>query len=62
MFNNTKNYTVGVIGAMKAEIDALKPRLENGGTATVSGVEFVYGELFGMNVVAARQSFRRYMC
>lgn len=53
MFNNTKNYTVGVIGAMKAEIDALKPRLENGGTATVSGVEFVYGELFGMNVVAA---------
>ena len=54
MFKNKDNFTVGVIGAMKPEIDALKPRLENGGTVTVSGVEFVYGELFGMNVVAAQ--------
>lgn len=54
MFKNKDRYTVGVIGAMKPEIDALKPRLENGGAVTVSGVEFVYGELFGMNVVAAQ--------
>ena len=51
-FDNDK-LTVGVIGAMKAEIDMLKPRLTNGGTVTVSGIEFVYGELFGMNLVAA---------
>lgn len=54
MFKDKNKYTVGVIGAMKPEIDALKPRLENGGAATISGVEFVYGELFGMNVVAAQ--------
>ena len=53
MFNN-KKFTVGVIGAMRPEIDALKPRLLNGGTVTVSGIEFVYGELYGMNVVAAQ--------
>ena len=54
MFKKKDKYTVGVIGAMKPEIDALKPRLENGGVTTISGVEFVYGELFGMNVVAAQ--------
>lgn len=54
MFKNKDRYTVGVIGAMRPEIDALKPRLQNGGTVVVSGVEFVYGELFGMNVVAAQ--------
>ena len=54
MFKNSNKFTVGVIGAMKPEIDALKPKLENGGMVTVSGIEFVYGELFGMNVVAAQ--------
>ena len=54
MFKNSNKFTVGVIGAMKHEIDALKPKLENGGMVTVSGIEFVYGELFGMNVVAAQ--------
>ena len=53
MFNNDK-FTIGVIGAMRPEIDALKPRLQNGGTVTISGIEFVYGELYGMNVVAAQ--------
>ncbi|MBQ8967722.1 5'-methylthioadenosine/adenosylhomocysteine nucleosidase [Ruminococcus sp.] len=48
-----KFFTVGVIGAMKAEIDALKPRIENCKTLTLSGIEFVYGDLFGMHVVAA---------
>lgn len=38
---------------MKPEVDAVKELLKNGGTHTVSGIEFVYGELFGMNVVAA---------
>ena len=54
MYFKNSRFTAGVIGAMKPEIDALKPRLENGGTVTVSGIEFVYGELFGMNVVAAQ--------
>lgn len=53
MFKNKDLYTVGVIGAMKPEVDAIKGLLKDGSTYTVSGIEFVYGELFGMNVVAA---------
>ena len=53
MFKDKNKRSIGVIGAMAEEIDALKASLENAGSITISGREFIYGELYGMNVVAA---------
>lgn len=45
---------IGIIGAMSAEVDALKSILENKSTQTISGVEFVSGKLYGKDVVVAQ--------
>lgn len=52
MLTNNKPL-IGVIGAMKPEIDALKERLTDKQVTTVSGVEFVRGQFEGTEVVAA---------
>ena len=45
---------IGIIGAMAVEVEALKAKLENKSTETVSGIEFASGVLCGKNVVIAR--------
>ena len=45
---------IGIIGAMSSEVEALKARIENGTTETVSGIEFVSGKLCGKDVVVAQ--------
>lgn len=44
---------IGIIGAMQIEIEDLKPRLNNTYTETYSGIEFLSGQLYGNEVVAA---------
>ena len=44
---------IGVIGAMKMEVEGLKALLENPETTTISGIEFVTGKLNGTEVVLA---------
>ncbi len=44
---------IGIIGAMKVEIDDVKSRVENPVTETVSGIDFVRGTLNGTEVVVA---------
>lgn len=44
---------IGVIGAMQIEIDNLKKSLSNQSTEIISGVEYVKGEIDGVEVVAA---------
>lgn len=46
--------TVGIIAAMKSEIDALKAQIVNPKAETISGVEYISGTLFGIPVVAAQ--------
>ena len=50
----TKINTIGVIAAMQIEIDALKERLENAETVTISGIDYVCGELHDKRVIAAK--------
>lgn len=45
--------TLGIIGAMQMEVDNLKESLENQSTVTVSGVNFVCGNIGEVEVVAA---------
>lgn len=45
---------IGIIGAMAVEVEALKAKLENKRTETVSGIEFASGVLCGKDVVIAR--------
>ena len=45
---------IGIIGAMSAEVEALKARIENSVTEKISGVEFVSGKLCGKDVVIAQ--------
>lgn len=45
--------TVGVIGAMKAEIEGLKAAMSGMETKTVAGIEFFTGTVSGREVVAA---------
>ncbi len=45
---------IGIIGAMKPEIDGIKEVLENKTIETVSGIEFVRGTYCGKEVVAAK--------
>ena len=46
--------TVGVIGAMASEIDALKAAVEEPETMTISGVEYVSGRMGNVNVIVAK--------
>ena len=45
---------IGIIGAMSVEVEALKAKLEDSHTETVSGIEFYFGRLFGKQTVVAR--------
>ena len=45
---------IGIIGAMSVEVEALKAKLEDSHTETVSGIEFYCGRLFGKQTVVAR--------
>lgn len=45
--------TVGIIGAMKEEIEAVKEMATNTTKETYSGIEFVSGKIFDVNVVIA---------
>jgi len=45
---------IGIIGAMAVEIDAIKARIEESATQTISGCAFVSGRLAGQDVVAAQ--------
>ncbi len=45
---------IGIIGAMKPEIDGIKAVLENKKTENISGIEFVCGTVCGREVVAAQ--------
>lgn len=45
---------VGIIGAMKIEVDALKAAMTDTEIKTVSGIEFVSGRLQGRRVVVAQ--------
>ena len=45
---------IGIIGAMGVETDALKAMVENEKKETVSGVEFVSGQIRGKDVVVAQ--------
>ncbi|SOB98249.1 5'-methylthioadenosine/adenosylhomocysteine nucleosidase [Pseudobutyrivibrio ruminis] len=44
---------LGIIGAMQIEIENLKPSIKNHKTSTISGVNFIEGEVNGVPVVAA---------
>ena len=45
---------IGIIGAMSAEVEALKAKIENPRTERISGTEFVWGRLSGKDVVVAQ--------
>ena len=45
--------TIGIIGAMQMEVDNLKEAMDNQSTVTVSGVNFVCGNIGEIDVVAA---------
>lgn len=45
---------IGIIGAMGVETDALKAMVENATAETISGVEFVRGQISGREVVVAQ--------
>ena len=45
---------IGIIGAMSAEVEALKAKIENAKTEKISGAEFVSGKLSGKDVVVAQ--------
>lgn len=44
---------IGIIGAMKIEVDEIASKIENKHTETVSGIEYIKGTLFGKDVVCA---------
>ncbi|MBO5658024.1 MAG: 5'-methylthioadenosine/adenosylhomocysteine nucleosidase [Duodenibacillus sp.] len=44
---------IGIIGAMRIEVDALKAKLANPVTETISGIDFHQGQLNGVDVVVA---------
>lgn len=44
---------IGIIGAMKQEIEMLEAMLESSSSETVSGIEYVKGKLHGTDVVLA---------
>lgn len=44
---------IGIIGAMQVEIDGLRAIMENKKSVTLSGIDFVFGDIFGKRVVTA---------
>lgn len=44
---------IGIIGAMRIEVEALKAKLDNASTMTISGVDYHQGQLHGVDVVVA---------
>ena len=44
---------IGIIGAMRIEVEALKAKLTNATTTTISGVDYHQGQLHGVDVVVA---------
>lgn len=46
--------TVGIIGAMKVEIEEIQKKLQDVSTETISGIEYVQGMLSGKKVIAAK--------
>lgn len=48
-----KAYDIGIIGAMKPEVETLIDMLKDANAECVSGVKFHTGKLFGKNVVVA---------
>lgn len=44
---------IGIIGAMKSEMDAIKDSIENPHIDEISGIQFVRGSIHGVEVVAA---------
>ncbi len=44
---------LGIIGAMQMELENLKPSIKNQSMETISGIEFINGEIDGVEVVAA---------
>ena len=49
-----KMQTVGVIAAMQIEIDGIREKLQDPVIETVSGIEYVRGQLHGKTVIAAK--------
>ena len=45
---------LGIIGAMKVEVDSLKENMRNKSVATCAGMEFCQGELEGLEVVVVQ--------
>ncbi|MBO7402966.1 MAG: 5'-methylthioadenosine/adenosylhomocysteine nucleosidase [Lachnospiraceae bacterium] len=54
MYFDGEREVVGIIAAMKAEIDDLKSRITDPGTVEISGITYVYGRLGKYDVVAAQ--------
>lgn len=44
---------LGIIAAMQLEMDAIRAKIENAKTETVSGITYITGEIYGYPVVAA---------
>ncbi len=53
MFTNSNKKIIGIIGAMKSEIEAVQSSVENAKTVTISGTDYVYGEIYDVNIVVA---------
>ncbi len=54
MYFTGEKKVVGIIAAMKAEIDELRNAIENPKSVEISGITYVYGEMYGKDVVAAQ--------
>ncbi|MBQ5439325.1 MAG: 5'-methylthioadenosine/adenosylhomocysteine nucleosidase [Clostridia bacterium] len=44
---------IGIIGALKVEIEGINEKMENKETLTLSGIDFVRGDLYGKKIVTA---------
>lgn len=44
---------IGIIGAMQMEIENLKPSIQNAEIETLSGIQFIKGDVHGVEIVAA---------
>lgn len=44
---------LGIIAAMQLEMDAISAKIENKKTETISGIQYITGEIYGYPVVAA---------
>ncbi|MBQ8961267.1 MAG: 5'-methylthioadenosine/adenosylhomocysteine nucleosidase [Ruminococcus sp.] len=53
MYFDKTRPSIGIIGAMAEEIDAVKSQLNEAKSVRISGTDFVYGQLHGVDVVAA---------